>query len=183
MWTRSGIRSSGVADVLGVGQDVEEVAAGGEEDVELAAAAASIISGAVLPVSAGTSKPHCSASFAAFSVVHRLAARERRRVAAHLGAALDAGVAADRHQPAALAADEAAGEAEVDDRPHVVLAALVLGDAHAPDETRRARPAPSIRASSSISARGLPGEPLELGSQSVACSSSASASNPSCARR
>ena len=64
------------------------------------------MSGAVRPGVAGTSKPHSSLNRAAF-LIDRTRARERSRVGAHLGATLDAGVTADRHQPALVAADEA----------------------------------------------------------------------------
>ena len=75
------------------------------------ASAASIISAPSCPCAAGTSKPHCCRQRAGVLGVDRHAAGEGRRVGAHLGAALHAGVTADRHQAAALAADEAARQA------------------------------------------------------------------------
>ena len=70
---------------------------------------------------------------------HRDAAGKGGGVAAHLGAALHPGVAADRHQPRARPADVAAREREVHDRLDVVDAGRVLRDAHRPHEHRRVR--------------------------------------------
>ena len=69
-----------------------------------------------------------------------IAAGEGGGVGPHLGAALHAGVAADRHEPGAVATDVAAGQAHVHDRPDAVDGITVLGDAHRPDEDRRRRP-------------------------------------------
>ena len=66
--------------------------------------------------------------------VDRHAAGEHGGVGAHLGAALDAGVAADGHQPTAGTPDEAAGQRQVDDRLDVLLALRLMGQTHAPDE-------------------------------------------------
>ena len=81
------------------------------------------------PVPPAAAKPHTSA--------HRArVVGERRRHAADFGAALHAGVAADRHQPAAGPRRQAAREPEVDERPHGVDAVSVLRQAHRPDEDR-----------------------------------------------
>ena len=121
-------------DGFRIGQHVEEVAARREQDVELAAAGR---------VDHGRSRQarlggHLEApplrQDRGVVGVHLRPAGERGRVAAHLRPALHPGVTADRHQPAALAPYPAARQGQVDDRADVVLAALVLGDAHAPDE-------------------------------------------------
>ena len=97
--------------------------------------AASTISGAVSPTSLGHGEaPAARASTAACSASTGSPPGKRGGVGAHLGAALHARVAADRHQPGAVAADVAAGQADVDDRAHAVDAVGVLGDAHGPDE-------------------------------------------------
>ena len=158
MWTRSGTRSSAAATRSRVGQHLEEVAAGGEQDVELARvpAASSISRRRQARRAAGPRSPSAPRARRRSRASTGGAAGKRGRVAAHLGAALDARVAADRHQPAALAADEAARQRQVDDRAHVVLAALVLRDAHAPDEHRALGLARASARSSSISSRGRP---------------------------
>ena len=69
--------------------------------------------------------------------VDRQPTGKRRRVAAHLRAALHAGVAADRHQACARPPDVAPRERQVHDRAHVVDAGRVLRDAHRPHEHRR----------------------------------------------
>ena len=78
--------------------------------------AASTISAAVSPGVAGTGKPHCRGERGRGRLVDRDAARERGRVTTHLGAALHAGMAADRHEARARPAHVAARETEVDDR-------------------------------------------------------------------
>ena len=85
----------------------------------------------------------------------------RRGLRPHLGSALDAAVASNRHETAFLAANDPSGEPEVHDRLHVVHAEPVVRDPHAPDEDRgprlmvhpgeREHPVP-----------GHPGLPLEL---------------------
>ena len=93
-------RERGARDV-GRGQHVEEVAAARPQHVEVAdAARRRPSSAAVRPGAVGTAKPHCSASARGVRLGDRDAAGERGGVAAHLGAALHAGVAADRHEPA-----------------------------------------------------------------------------------
>ncbi len=67
------------------------------------------------------------------------AARQRGRVAPHLGPALHPGVTADRDEAGAVPADVAPGEGDVDERPHAVDRRPVLGDAHRPDDHGRRR--------------------------------------------
>ena len=81
--------------------------------------------------------PRAPRAAAADSGVDRHAAREGRRVGAHLGAALHARVPADGHEAGARPAHVAARQGQVDDRPHVVRAEGVLGEPHRPDEDRR----------------------------------------------
>ena len=69
-------------------------------------------------------------------VVHREAEPVGRGLRPHLGAALDATVAADRHEAALLPSDDAPREAQIHDRLDVVHPEPVVGDAHAPDEDR-----------------------------------------------
>ena len=107
----------------------------------------------------------------------RDAAGERGRVATHLGAALHARVAADRHQARAGPADVAAREPEVHDRVHVVDAVLVLGDAHRPHEHRALAP-PRTSARSAPCRRGVAPDCRSRSSNDSSSSSSSSASNP-----
>ena len=60
--------------------------------------------------------------------------RVHARHAAHLGAALHAGVPANRYQPTPLPANESTGETHVDERRNGLDAVRVLGEAHGPDE-------------------------------------------------
>jgi hypothetical protein len=83
----------------------------------------------------------------------RDATRQGGRVRAHLGATLDPGMTADRHEPCARPANVSPREREVDDRLHVLGPADVLGHAHRPDDHRGPR-------------RGVhPGEPLHVRSR------------------
>jgi hypothetical protein len=61
-------------------------------------------------------------------------ARQRRAIRAHLGAALNATVATDRHEPGAVVADETAHQAEITQRRDRLGAVAVLREAHAPYE-------------------------------------------------
>ena len=81
------------------------------------------------------------------------AAGERGGVGAHLGAALHARVAPDRHEPGAVAPDVAAGQRQVDDGPHAVDRVAVLGDAHRPQQDGRAGRRRTRRRSASTWAR------------------------------
>src|SRR5438132_531847 len=74
-------------------------------------------------------------------VVHRKPESEVLRVRAHLGTSLDAAMPSDRHETAFGPSDDPACEAEVHDRLHVVHAEPMVGDAHAPHEDGRSRPA------------------------------------------
>ncbi len=139
-WTRSGTRPSAASTRVGSGMHLEQVGAVDEQHVEVAALGgldhlrrreAGVVRARRSPTARSTA-PAWSASIG-------VAAGERGRVGAHLGAALHARVAADRHQPGAVASDVAAGEADVDDRLHALDAVGVLGDPHAPDEHRRPR--------------------------------------------
>ena len=66
--------------------------------------------------------------------VDRFAAGKRRGIRAHLRAALHGGMAANRHQPAFVAAHPAAQQTEIQNHRHRVAAERVLRDAHAPDQ-------------------------------------------------
>ena len=123
-----------LADARRIGQDVQEVAARGEEDVQLAAMRRVQHLGRLQ----ARLRRHIEApelrEAARVVLVDRQSAGKRGRIAAHLGAALDTRVAADRHQAAARLADPPPRKRQVDDRPHPVLAAGVLGHPHAPDQ-------------------------------------------------
>ena len=77
--------------------------------------------------------------------VDRFAAGKRGGVRAHLGAALDGGVPANRHDATVIAAEPAAREREVEDHPDTVRAPWVLRDAHAPDDDTGARAGHELR--------------------------------------
>ena len=128
-------------DARRVGHDLQQVRAVDEQHVEVTAARRlDHLRRREPDVTADVEAPSLGPDRGVL-VVDRFAAGERRRVGAHLGAALHAGVPADRHQPGAVAPDVAAGEADVHDRLDTVDAVGVLRDAHAPDEHRAVAPA------------------------------------------
>ncbi len=110
---------------------------------------------ALSPFHDGGSKPHISGAANVLGVflVDREAHDVSAGLAAHLGAALHAAVAADRHQSGVLAADVALGELQIDDGAHVVAAVGVLGDAHAPDDDGVARLAEGFGEAEHVRAR------------------------------
>ena len=119
--TRSGVRAERGARDVGRGQHVEEVATARPQHVEVAAPRRlDHLRRVETPASSAPRTPTARPSVRRVRGVDRESAGKRRRVAAHLGAALHAGVTADRHQPGAGAADVAPREREVDDRLHVV---------------------------------------------------------------
>ncbi len=134
-----------IAHPAGVGHHLEEVAARGDQDVEL-----SLVGGVqhLRCRQAGSSRDVEAPVLGQFGRARgrrRAVPGQRGRIAAHLGAALHAGVPADRHQPALLASDEPLRQREVDDRAHVVLAEDVLRGAHRPHEHRAARAVQFLR--------------------------------------
>ena len=64
------------------------------------------------------------------------AARQAEGIGAHFAGSLHAAVAADGHQPAVLAAEEAPQEGEIRHLRDVVRAEAVLCEPHAPHENR-----------------------------------------------
>ena len=117
-----------------VGQHVEEVATRAPQHVELAGRRGLEHLGRGEPAVVGHREPPGVGQLAGRALVDLDAAGEGGGVGAHLGAALHARVAAQRHEPGAVATDVAPGQAEVHDGPHTVDRAAVLGDAHRPQQ-------------------------------------------------
>ena len=138
-WMRVPTLPSAAATAVGIGQRLQEVAAHDPEDVEAAAIGGvhHLRRGEPLEGRAAeTPTPLRSAS--------RCGSSSARR-AAHLGAALHAGVAADRHQADLLAADPAARQADVHERLDGLDAVRVLRQPHRPDEDPVLRVAQQLR--------------------------------------
>ena len=96
-----------------VREDLEEVAARAPEHVQLAPAGSVDHLGGGEAGTVRDGEPPLRGEGGGVLRVDRVAARERGGVGAHLGAALDAGVAPDGHEPGAVPTDVAAGQREV----------------------------------------------------------------------
>ena len=127
-WMRVPTRARAARHRRRIGQRLQEVAAHHPEDVERAAVGRVHHLGRGQPLegrAAGSPRP---------AAKRRAVRLLQPRRAAHLGAALHAGVPADRHDPDLLAAHPAAGQADVHQGLDGVDAVGVLGQAHRPDE-------------------------------------------------
>ena len=133
------------ADRIGIGQGLQEVAAARPEHVDLAAPGGLDHLRRGETTMRGNVEAVVLAERAGVLISDGKASRERGRVRAHLGAALHAGVAADRHESRAGATDVASREREIDDPLHAFRSADVLRDAHRPHQHRRARVAVRFR--------------------------------------
>ena len=134
-----------------VGQHVEEVAAARVEDLEAAVGRGLDHLLRAQAGGVGHVEAPLPRELGRRLRAHRHPAREGRGVGAHLRAALDPGVPADGHQAGARTAHVAPRQRQVDDRPHVLRAERVLGEAHRPDED------------GGVGGRVHGGEPLHVG--------------------
>ena len=134
----------GLAHVAAVGEHVQQVAADAVEDVQGALVGGVYGLGHEAPRPVGHREAPQAGEVGGVGLVHRQAARELVGHRPHLGAALDARVAADGHEPGARSPHHPPRQGQVDDGLHVVHAVAVHGDAHGPDQ--HGAPSPGVEA-------------------------------------
>jgi hypothetical protein len=126
--------------VVAVGHGLEQVATERIEQVDLAAMRGlEHLQGAMALAARQRSTPQRLESAPVRLVRDLEATRILVGIHAAFAAALHAGVSADGHDPALLAAEEPTGQREIDQRFHVVDAEAMLGEPHAVDEHRALR--------------------------------------------
>ena len=124
----------GLANMIGIGERLEEIAADLIEDIEVALMSRiDHLDSVKSPPCRNVKSPEVAKGGCALGA-NGNSAREQIWGSANFCAALHAGVAPDGHQSAFVASDEPASQRQVDDRFDVGSAMAMLSDTHRPDE-------------------------------------------------